>query len=496
MNILLIPPHGDVTLTTQAQANWLVYDIGRAFASRVLHPEMLRATANGYSRTLPHPNRDALQQMLRLRIAAELLARTDGLHQYLRAASAAFDGLSRTSAVRITLDDQDLTEGSTECSSDVVRVVNQDLPYAEDLARAITFSRSASRIRIRLDRDQQLPAVLALAQALDGRQPVEFVGAFSSKYRETLAQLPSCGKVAFCDNEEDAQYVTSPSGLMLLWNADPSQWRNRLGPWAGYVPLSALLEAKSLIASGCRVAVVGFCTLGELIVDPDGNVLSAKQLQDGAMELRQSGVRIVAEWWIGAPGIPRSSLDRSILDLERFAFFDWLAGFRVFTWPANRPGGIWAHVRVKVGKSPKSYDLARSRPFFAPETMTFDAVRDAIQELAKIVERKQPLSPGRVAGAYVHTMPTPLQGGDLVRLDPDCAVAQIAAGLNGRTGVTWYAVNLRTRSIVEIDQRLAPLLANLREPISPMALHGVPMGQRERVCLNLVTKGVLTEVQS
>jgi hypothetical protein len=211
--------------------------------------------------------------------------------------------------------------------------------------------------------------------------------------------------------------------------------------------------------------------------------------------LRRAGVRVVAEWWVGAPGVDASAHESTANELERASPFDWLAGLRTFHWPRPRPSGRFGHVDAEVSASEK--DLARNPRFSAPGTLGAEQLPALTERLARGLMRRAPLSPGRVAQGYAAAPPTPPDKGDRVRRDPDCALVELPAALDGKPGPVWYAANLRTGTVLALDARLAPGLRALEGTATVAeALPKVPEAQRARVLQMLVDKGLLEEVRA
>lgn len=266
--------------------------------------------------------------------------------------------------------------------------------------------------------------------------------------------------------------------------------------WGGAVSSRELARPESLVATGCRVAVVGFCALGDEVLDAEGHLWPREEYVSAVERLRSAGVRVVAEWWVGAPGVAASELEGTAAHLERASPFDWLAGLRTFHWPRLRPSGRFGHVDVQVGAAAPEKDLARNPPFSAPGTLAAAELPALTERLARGLMRRAPLSPGRVAQGYAVSPSRPPEKGNRVRRDPDCALVELPAALDGKPGPTWYAANLRTGTVLALDVRLVPGLRALEGTASVAeALPKVSEAQRARVLQMLVDKGLLEEVR-
>jgi hypothetical protein len=504
VNVVIVPPHADFTLEWPAPEGFETVDAARFFVAAALEPGRLRLKADAFERQ--GTGGETSRAVVLLRAAAELLEAGGGdAHRHLRACGAGLAGGSTVaSPVRVRLDDVELPGGTTERSRDLPGDLEAlDALYGHGLSHALRHcGESTERVRLRLDRDQQVPAVVALARELEGRARVEVTGAFAVRHWAALSRLPGFSGVALHVEEDSAPRVAgspllSSADPCLLWVDDPYHLRiPRGGPWGGVIPFGALANPQALIASGCRLVVVTFCALGEQAVGADGQLLRADVLAAGVEALRAAGVRPVGEWWIGAPGVGEEALERTLQILEQAPPFDGLTGVRAFHWPAHRGAEPWGGVQVIPGPVPEDRDLARSRPFEAPGTLPGARASEVLHALARKLLLNGPTLPGRLAQAYV-SRPAPLpERGDRVRLDPDCALVTVQVSVDGKPGPLTYAVNLRTGLLLAVDPRLAVSLRGLRAPV-PLseALPRVPEGQRAKLVRALVDKAVLVEVR-
>lgn len=587
MKLLVLPPHRDVTLVPDAPEGWHVVDVARDFCRRVVS-EAAMTDAIGARVTAP-ATPQSMRELLLLRAAQSLSGREDVYgHTRLRALGAVLTAISGPpQGVRLRLDDLELEEGTTERSADVLRAVGHLAPYAEDLARVAERFTKAERVRLWLERDQQLPATAWLARACPLDVPLEVAGTFAAAHKTVLARMPMFQRAEFVDavtplrwrvaplagepGPESLVWIPEVLDLLVCPSAPPRGEPDALerrdlgalttkqvlgsctpdevkaftggGPWGGHVMLPSLLHAQSLIESGCRVAVVGFCAVHEgVVVDPTGSRLDVHDVARGARQLKEAGVRLVAEWWVGAPGVDEAVLEETLAALDAEPLFDHVAGVRPFHLPLEHR----AIDRRFQGRSltprspPPDRDLARSQPFDAPNTLPSSRLPEVLAALATRLMQRAPLNSGRVAGAclqgprmWPHTpevseastgapasegrasltaskdsatpggAPAP-QGSSLpasgpehslIRLDDDCALVQLPASLDGAPKPTWYAANLRTGTVLAMDARLAPKLAGLERPVPVAdALAAVPEAQRRKLVDTLVGKTVLTRV--
>jgi hypothetical protein len=504
VNIVIVPPHADFTLEWPAPEGFETVDAARFFVATALEPSGLRRKAEALERQ--GVEGETARAVLLLRAAAELMESGGGdVHRHLRACGAGLTGLSAVSSpMRLRLDDVELPEGTTERSRDLPGDLDAlDGLYGHGLTHALRHcGESVERVRLRLDRDQQVPAVVALVRRLEGRRGVEVTGAFAVRHWAALSRLPGFSRVAL-HVDEDCAPIVAGSPLLpsaeprLRWVDDPYHLRIPSGgPWGGVVPFGTLAEPQALIATGCRVVVVTFCALGREAVGADGQVLHPEVLTAGVQALRAAGVWLVGEWWIGAPGIGEEALERTLQALEQAPPFDGFAGVRAFHWPAHRGAEPWGGVHVTPGPVPADRDLARSRPFEAPGTLPAAQAVERLHALAQKLALKGPTLPGRLAQAYVSRPSPPPERGERVRLDPDCALVTVPVSVDGKPGPVTYAVNLRTGLLLAIDSRLAPSLQGLHASAAlAEALPRVPEAQRAKLARTLVDKAVLIEVR-
>ncbi|HEX8436150.1 hypothetical protein [Archangium sp.] len=498
MKLLVLPPHRDVTCVAEAPEGWHVVDAARAFCLRVLAPEALTREVEVRERGPATPQ--TMRELLLLRTALALLGRSgENAHRPLRALGAALTALSGApSGVRLRLDDLELEGGSTERTVDMVRISAQPAPYDEELARVAERFSGAERVRLWLEKDQQLPAAVTLAAACPASVPLEVAGPFATTHRVALATIPAFQRASFPEVAPlrwrvAALEATGPEPLTWVpEGARPPEG----GPWAGHVPLEALLAADVLVAGGCRTAVVGFCAVDDLsVLGSDGTRAPLEALTASLERLRSAGVRVVVEWWVGAPGVDEAAHERTFTLLGQRPLFDWVSGVRQFHWTRGRAGESFAGLPVHLHAPPGDRDLARSLPFEAPGTVPHARLAELLGSLAGRLLQRAPLSPGRVAWASLHPPVPAVPGGDSIRLDGDCALVQLPATLEAAPKPTWYAANLRTGGVLAMDPRLAPLVVKWERAV-PVgeAFAALPESQRAKVEAALVGRAVLERV--
>ncbi|MCK8504156.1 hypothetical protein [Myxococcus fulvus] len=539
MKWLVLPPHRDVTLVPEVPEGWHLLDLARDFTRRVFSAGSVEAECR--TRESSPPSSQTMRELLLLRAAQGLRER--GALSELRALGAVLTAISGSPhGVHLRLDDVELESGTTERSADVQRVSGMPSPFSDDVAAVLARFEDARCVRLWLERDLQLPAAVSLAQACPAHVALEVAGPFASTHRKVLARMPAFRRATFPEqvpalrwrvrplsgdtSVEDLVWISDGLGLEVLapypWGDDqdwavmePDSARPESGPeegwlgrcslddvraytggarWAGHVSLGSLLAADALVESGCHTVVVGFCGLANgRVVDPDHGFIPVELLVQGYQRLKAAGVRVVAEWWVGAPGVDEAALDATLAALEGSRFFDHLAGVRPFHASVERiarvrnPARWWG----QPGDAPADRDLSRSRPVERPGTIPSARLPGVLTSLASRLMTRAPLSPGRVAAAFL-LAPPGLDGATHVRLDVDCAVVHLPATLEGAPKPSWYAANLRTGGVVAMDARLAPVLARLTEATDVVsALPQVPEAQRAKLVEMLVTKSIL-----
>ncbi|WP_338865467.1 hypothetical protein [Myxococcus stipitatus] len=512
----VLPPHRDVTLVPETPEGWHGLDLARGFVRRVFSAESVEAEAQ--ARELSPPTPQSMRELLLLRVAQGIRGR--GTVAELRAMGAVLTALSGPPhGIRLRLDDVELEEGTTERGADVERAAARSAPYSPEVARFAEQVAGAECVRLWLERDLQLPAAVALAHACPAQVALEIAGPFATTHREVLARMaafrratfpenvsPLCWRMAPLDAEPSpGQVVWIPDGQRLDSREDGADTLARLraltggARWAGHVSLHLLGTPESLVESGCDTAVVEFCAVGvDHVVDIDHRSIPREWLHRGFQRLRAAGVRVVAEWWVGAPGMDESLLDASLaaLDDSSTAFFDRLAGVRPFHLSVERMArhGDVARSWGVPGERPPDRDLCRSVPISRPGTIPATRLQEVLGALAGRLSNRAPLSPGRVAAAFLGAPASAPEGGPAthLRLDPGCAVVRLPASLEGGPVPSWYAANLRTGVVLAMDGRLAPELAR-RTVAAPVAdvLSMVPEARRAKWEETLVSKSIL-----
>jgi hypothetical protein len=491
--ILVVPPWTDLTLAYGA-AEVEVVDLNRELAAELLDPRCgERAAAELQAAVAVHPDSEKARRLLLLRAGLELLALHPGGLRSYRAAGAVLAGLTGGSDVRLGLDDLHFAGGTLQASDEAVRAARAMGSLASVLDRWPPAV--GRRVDLWIERDQQLPAAIRLARRLGERVPVRLAGPYAWRHRAVLEPLLAAEVLPPALLRPRALVAGAP------WERPPTrtEWRedgsDSAEAWSGRLPLARLAELGGHdwpAVERCRCIVTGFAALDSgAVIAAEGDLVPLDRVLAARERLEGVGAGMVAEWWIGAPGVGLEALERTLEWLARERPFTWVAGLRVFTWPAERDEPSWGGLDIRLLAPPAELDLARDRPFEAASTLDAAGIRRALEWLAPALASIAPLAPGRLAAAY-HCQPVPPPaGGSLLGLDPDCAVVQLPCGLDCG-GPCWYAANLRTGAVSAVDARLAPGLRALRRPRpSSDVLAVLPAERRVRVINGLLARAVL-----
>ncbi|MEO3810603.1 hypothetical protein ABGB17_16505 [Sphaerisporangium sp. B11E5] len=388
-------------------------------------------------------------------------------------------------AVEVTLDDLELRDGTTEDSAAALRASRAPAPYDAEVKEAIeTATAAGGDIWLVLDRDQQLPATLTIAARLP--TPPLVTGRFARAHWPVLATLPPLRHAKLAD--PPAPLWRRVTGLPPADEPGP-YWREWAGdpvppaPWAGRAGLAmTVADPGGLIASGCTTVVLGICAADHEVIGRGGGTVPMDRMREAVEKLRAAGVTVLAELWLGAPGISATRTRTAIATLTaENAPVDRLVGLRPFDWPTHWTTPAWGRTPVEI--TPSTKDLARHHHFHAPGTLTDAEVQALIADIGPALASTGTLIPARVAAAYLAEDPP---GGTTpgIALAPDTVLVT--------TPPDWYAVNLRLGRVIRLDPRVASRLRTTRHPIpEPDALPGVPPKGRAKILDTLVGNGLL-----
>jgi hypothetical protein len=537
---VIVPPLGDVTVVTEWTAGpHRLFDPGRRFVARLL--------ADGATAAAPA---GPAELAVRLRAGAAALADPAGPLARLRAAALLVPAAAHHtgSAVEITLDDLELHDGTTEDAAAALRASRAPAPYDAEVAEtlaAIQGDGSGGDIWLVLDRDQQLPAALTIAARLPG--PLLVTGRFARAHWPVLAELPPLRHARLADPAapirrwvaglpsqstgpypEEGQATSGSSAQAVDQHipepatgatgtyrrphpADPAPpgpyrrehagehappgpyWRERAGepvppgPWAGRTGLArTVADPDELIASGCTTVVLGVCAADHEVVGRGGATVPVNRVRAAVARLREAGITVLAELWLGAPGIGADRTRAAVATLTGpDAPVDRLVGLRPFDWPVHWTAPHFGVTPVEIDRAPGP-DLARHHRFHAPGTLAPSEVQALIAEVGPGLAGTGTLIPARLAAAYLAVDP-PAGGSPGIALAPDTVVVKGADD-----PPEWYAVDLRLGRLIRLDPRVAARLRTGRHPIpEPDALPGVAPAGRTRILDTLVGTGLL-----
>lgn len=485
MRLWVIPPFGDGSLSWVPPEPDRLIDLNRAFLERVLLPAHLTAVASQLEARLESMGEAGVVAFLQLQTGRRLIVSDDPVRK-LRATGAILSGISSApSRVRLRLDDLELAHGTTQSSADSLEAARGPLPFAAELESSLPLS-EATTVVLWLERDQQVPAVLALAPRLP-RTRLALAGPFAREHSEALRRIELLRDVPVLDASLRPVAIGFPGNPL-----EPIAWRFAGAPipaehWAGEVSPTELLERPA-----CSVAVVAFCaTDGETLLANEGSRVELPRLVEAASRLREHGARIMGEWWLGAPGVSEDAHRRTLDVLGNQNLFDFVGGLRLFHWARGRPTSQWPDAGVTFKDSESALDLGRYRDFEAPGTLRGPPLHALVDALAKELRAMHPLVPGRVAQAYLAPAESRVDRGN-VQLDPDAALVTSPMTLRAEKKPTDYFVNLRTGAIAAIDGRLRAMIDPLQVPTPrTQALAGLPEAQRAQLLNGLVAKGFL-----
>ncbi|TYB43972.1 hypothetical protein [Actinomadura chibensis] len=450
MGLLVVPALTDFTTEVVAPPDTEVLDLNARMAARLADPVPLRDRAG----------RLAGSEALFARAAAARLERGGGAGR-LRALGIALR-LADDPAVRLTLDDLELAEGTTQSSRDVLdaasacRLFDPELDAAERAA-------GAGRVRVLVDADQALPAAFRLVRRL-GPDRSTLCGRFVAAHAEALRRIPELRGAELRAWSPDR--VVRP-----LETAEPPGARERAawvtgtgtpppaGPWAGWLDADRAAALPRDVLDRCRGLTV--------TVTRFGSPASATGMDGAEVDLRPvlnalpAAAPVSFELVVGAPGMDEPVVDRSVAALTAGDGGHRLAGLRPYRMEC---GSAWAGGVRRLGPDP-SHDLARWVRFEAPRTLAPARARELVTAWLDRLAPHADLHPGRLAACV---LTGPAAGAPRADLRWDDS-AEIVTGPDGA-----HLVNLRWGRAFRLHPRLVPVVRRLaaREPGALDALSG------------------------
>ncbi|MGA9524373.1 MAG: hypothetical protein WBV82_23155, partial [Myxococcaceae bacterium] len=200
--------------------------------------------------------------------------------------------------------------------------------------------------------------------------------------------------------------------------------------------------------------------------------------------------RVLAEWWVGAPGVSERAHLESAQALAKAA---WpLAGLRAFHWTRGRPADVFNGARVRLLPVEEERALFRTHPFEAQGTVAPERLHEVLQACLSTLGRLPFRVPGRIAAAYAFAPERP--DGQGLCFAPGAAVVTLPFKLDGQPGPAHYAASLATGTVLSMDPRLATALATLQRPLSAETLFATfPAEKRAAAARALVDRRILRE---
>ncbi|MFB4280118.1 hypothetical protein ACBJ59_32840 [Nonomuraea sp. MTCD27] len=467
MELLVIPPFTDFTTEVVPPAGVEVVDLGARLVERLAEPARLRAAAEG----LP----DGPLTALFGRAAAAILEREAYDDAHLRAVGTALR-LAGDPAVRLSIDDLELAEGSTQSSRDVLGAAARCRLFRPEVEIALEAARGR-RVHVVVDGEQQLPAAFALVKAL-GAERVTLCGRLVAEQVAALRRVPELAGVEWLDWSPDRvirRCWTAGHDAAVRWvtGADRPPVS---GPWAGWLDAvragafsrEALARCRGLTITVTRIDFLAAAT------GLNGVTVNLRRL----LAAIPAEVPVTCELAVGAPGMAAGVVGES---LELLA--DGPGGVRPAGLRPYRMGirTVWAGQSVRFPPRAGN-DLARWIEFDAPETMR---AREVTAMIRGWLDRLPGLPPGRLAACSVAGQALPVPA---CAWDP-CAEVVAGAGPDGR-GPGTFAVSLRSGRSFRLHQGLVSPVARLAAD-DPHALDGLTDGARERLTAELAEAGVL-----
>lgn len=437
--LLVIPPLSDPTRTV-ADAGSPVLDLNAHFRNRTADPARLRAAAD---------MADPLNALF-LHAATATFDRQRQDEATLRAMGVALRSLTaHDDALRMTADDVEIVDGSTESSNDVAAAGRRTTLFGPEVALAADAV-GRGPIRVLVDTDQQLPAAIAIVLG-SGSNRIELCGRFAFAHRAILSGLPELRGATVSAWIPRWQLAPKWSdGERVSVVTDPAD-RRPGEPWVGWLDVASLLEVPASGWPLCRGLIVTAAARPGRTLFTSGADGTTVDIADVVGQLA-SDIPVRVELLVGAPGVEYDTIRETAHGLADDDLR--LAGLRPFRLGANAPGS-WGGRQLIHRPSPTGRDLPRSRDFDAAETIEPHKVSVAIAELLAELSPHAQLLPGRFAA----TVPMSATGQDGWSADAQ-VVRNDGPGPDDR-GPGHFVVNLRSGSAFRLHPRLAPVVDRL-----------------------------------
>ena len=381
-----------------------------------LHLTAWDRLAEAAARNPPAPADPAERALL----AAAGAAFESQAHLAAQAALVALAGRAHRWPVRLRLDDLELATGSTESADDVLRAVD-GLPFADECRQV------AGPAIVWVDRDQQLPALAALARRIT--DPVTLAGPFARDHWPVLRTWlpPGSELVELAAHWESA-------------TAAPVRWLSRSGDGHAWLDTATAPEVGDAVAvpAGCVGLILGLAA-----ADAGGVVTSnGDSVSWSAVAALTCRAPVLAEFWLAAPGeTARSCMDSAARIAQ--ADLPWrIAGCRPFHLTSSQ----WAGRPVPL--LPQDATLPRGVRYAAADLSACQA------DLIRLLRRRGRLAPARTASAYL----------DLLRQagEPALAPGVLAPGVVvSKADGDFWLVDLAAARTIRLDPRIGTRLIDL-----------------------------------
>ncbi len=463
-----MPALTDFTTEVIAPPGTEVLDLNARMATRLADPARLRAEAHRI---------DSAEELF-ARAAAASLERGGGTAGHLRAVGIAFR-LARDPAVRLALDDLELTAGTTQSSRDVLAAASRCRVFEPEL-EAAEAAAQGRRVWVLVDADQALPAAFALVQRL-GPGKSALCGRFVARHAGALRHVPELAGVELRGWSPDrvvrdlwpAERPTGPVPRRTAWVTGGGM-PGRSGPWAGWLNAERAAALAQGVLSRCRgltVTVTGYATLAT-VTGMDGTPVDLRPVLDALPASAPMSFELV----VGAPGFDESVVEQSVHALTGNGA-QRLAGLRPYRMEC---GSGWGGEALCLGPDPV-HDLARWTRFEAPRTLPPEDARALVATWLDRLAPRADLYPGRLAACTLigPAVSSPAGG---VRWDDS---AEVVTGPDGA-----HVVNLRWGRAFRLNPRLVPLVRRLAAHEEGV-LDALPGASRARLVTHLERAGVV-----
>ncbi|MEV1178897.1 hypothetical protein, partial [Nonomuraea sp. NPDC049784] len=330
MDLIIVPPLTDFTTEVVPPAGAKVLDLNERIVERLADPSRLKAAAERL-------DGGPLAALLD-RAAAAVLERKAFDDAHLRAVGTALR-LAADPAVRLSIDDLELAEGSTQSSRDVLGAAGRCELFGPEVELAMAAARGR-RAHVVVDDGRQLPAAFALVGALGAGQ-VTLCGRLAAEYGAALRRVPELAGVELLAWSPervirplwyDAVPIeractwhrpdAAPAEEARLCDAPDTQPGKRVrwvtgacpppasGPWAGRVDAVGAAAFPGGVLARCRGLTITVTRIDFLaaVTGLNGVTVNLRRLLAGI----PPGVPVTCELVLGAPGMDAGVVGESV----------------------------------------------------------------------------------------------------------------------------------------------------------------------------------------